>query len=277
MVKGKLLIIVLYIDDLILTGDDQLIVSCKENLTREFEMTDMGLMHYFLGMEVWQKDGELFVSQGKYANEILKRFHLEKCKPMQTPLAGNWRKEDATSGEVVESTVYRRLVGSLMYLVSTRPNLCYAMNQLSQAMVQPTKMFWKVKNHVLRYLRGTSQYGLWYRQTEGVKLQGFTDAEWKILAGLVDLRMDPTVIYCDYHSCIKLSKNPVFHDRSKHIDIRYHHLRDYVARRIMLLQYISTKEKDADILTKALLKCKFEFHRDRIRVADNPFLVEREC
>lgn len=89
MVKGKELIIVLYVDDLILTGDDQLIMSCKEDLTREFEMKDMGLMHYFLGMEVWQKDGELFVSQGKYAHEILRIFHMEKCKPMQTPPADN--------------------------------------------------------------------------------------------------------------------------------------------------------------------------------------------
>ena len=82
-------------------------------------MKDIGLMHYFLGMEVWQKDGEVFVSQGKYANEILRLFHMEKCKPMQTPLAGNLRKEDATSGEVVADTVYRQLVGSLMYLVNT--------------------------------------------------------------------------------------------------------------------------------------------------------------
>ena len=77
----------------------------------------------------------MLVSQGKYANEILKRFHMEKCKPMQTPLAGNWRKEDATSREVVEATVYRQLVGSLMYLVNTRPDLCLAVNQLSQGMV----------------------------------------------------------------------------------------------------------------------------------------------
>eukprot|EP00253_Pinus_taeda_P025927 PITA_25927 len=158
VVKGKLLIIVLYVDDLTLTGDDQLIVSCKEDVAREFEMKDMGLMHYFLGMEVWQKDGELFVSQDKYANEILRRFHMEKFKPMHTPLAGDWRKEYATSGEVVEATVYRQL--------------------LSQAMVHPTNMFWKAENHVLRYLRGTSQYVLWYRRTEGVKLQGFTEADW---------------------------------------------------------------------------------------------------
>ena len=99
----------------------------------------------------------------------------------------------------------------------------------------------------------------------------------KILVGLFDQRMDPTVIYCDNQSCIKLSENPVFHDRSKHIDIQYHDLRECVARRIMLLQYISTEEQDADILSKALSKCKFEFHIDMIGVTDNPFLVEREC
>ena len=78
MVEGKPLIIVLYVDDLILTGDDHLIKYCKEDLAREFEMKNMGLMLYFLGMEVWQKDGEVFVSQGKFANEILRRFHMEK-------------------------------------------------------------------------------------------------------------------------------------------------------------------------------------------------------
>eukprot|EP00253_Pinus_taeda_P004850 PITA_04850 len=174
---------------------------------------------------------------------------MEKCKPMQTPLVGNWRKEDDTSGE------------------------------LSQAMVHHTKFFWKVAKHVLRYLRGTSQFGLWYRWIEGVKLQGFIDADWarspsdqksisggifnlgsvaiswynkkqrsvalssveaeymaasqaaceaiwmwKILVGLFGQRMDPTMINCDNHSCIKLSENPIFHDRSKHIDIQYHHL-----------------------------------------------------
>ena len=128
MVEGKILIIVLYVDDLILTGDEQLIQSCKEDLTKEFEMKDMGLLHYFLGLEIWQRDGEFFVSQGKYSMEILGKFHMEGCKPMDTPLPRNWRKEDATSGEVVDATVYRQLVGSLMYSVNTRPNICYAVN-----------------------------------------------------------------------------------------------------------------------------------------------------
>eukprot|EP00253_Pinus_taeda_P006512 PITA_06512 len=225
---------------------------------------------------------------------------MEKCKPMQTPLVGNWRKEDATSAESSYGSTYQDVL--------------------------------EASKHVLRYLRGTSQYGLWYKRIEGVKLQGFTDVDWagspsdrkrtsegifnlgsatvswsnrkqrsvslssaeaeymvvsqaaceaiwmwKILVGLFSQRMDPTVIYCDNQSCIKLSENLVFHDRPKHIDIWYHHLRYCVVKRIMMLLYVSTEEQDADILTKALSKCKFEFHRDRIGVTDNPFLVEREC
>ena len=107
VVEGKILIIVLYADHLIFTGDDQLIHSCKEDLAREFEIKDMGILHYFLGLEIWHRDGELFVSQGKYAKEILGKFHMESSKPMYNPLPGNWRKEDATSGEVVDATVYR--------------------------------------------------------------------------------------------------------------------------------------------------------------------------
>eukprot|EP00253_Pinus_taeda_P033318 PITA_33318 len=238
-VKGKLLIIVLYVHDLILTGDDQLIMSCKEDLVREFQMKDMGLMHYFLGMEVWQKDGELFVSQGKYANEILRRFHMEKCKPMQTPLAGSPSDRKSTSGGIFN-------LGSMIVSWYSRKQWLVALSS--------AKAEYMVVSQV-------ACEAIWMR---------------KILVGLFDQRMDPTVIYCDNQSCIKLSENPIFHDRSKHINIRYHHLRDCVARRIMLLQYISTEEQDANILTKALSKCKFEFHRDKIEVADNPFLIERE-
>eukprot|EP00253_Pinus_taeda_P036399 PITA_36399 len=145
--EGKLLIIMLYVNDLILTCDNQLIRSCKEDLTREFEMKDMGLMHYFMGMEVWQGDGELFLSQGKYANEILKRFRTESRKPMETHLTG--------------------------------PDMCYAVSQLSQAMVRPTKLYWKATTKLLRYLKGTTHYGLWYRRIEGVTLQGFTNVDWE--------------------------------------------------------------------------------------------------
>eukprot|EP00253_Pinus_taeda_P033388 PITA_33388 len=155
-----------------------LVISCKEGLAREFEIKDMGLIHCFLGLEIWQGDGELFVSQGKYANKILHRFCMDRCKPMETPLVTNWRKEDAISGEEVDAIVYQQLVGSLMYLVNTRPDMCFVFDQLSQVMFRPTKLFLREAKHVLHYLIGTTQFGLWYRQTEGAKLRGFTNADW---------------------------------------------------------------------------------------------------
>ena len=85
--------------------------------------------------------------------------------------------------------------------------------------------------------------------------------------------MDPTVIYCNNQSCIKLSENSVFRDTSKQIDSWYHHLRDCVVKRIMLLLYVLTEEQDANILTKALSKCKFEFHKDKIGLLIIPFLL----
>ena len=85
------------------------------------------------------------------------------------------------------------------------------------------------------------------------------------------------MIHCDNKSCITLSINPVFNDRSKNIDIWYHHLRDCMERRIMFLKYIQMEDQDANILTKALTRSKFEYHRDRIGLKDNPFLIEREC
>ena len=170
-----------------------------------------------------------------------------------------------------------------MYLVNTRPDICYAVNQLSQAMVKPTNLFWKAGKHVLRYLRGTSGYGLWYRQEDEVKLCGFTDADWarsptdrKSTSGGV-FSIGSTVVswYSRKQRSVWMRMILVGFFGSKHI--RYHHIRDCVQRRIMLLSYIPTEDQDADILTKALTRSKFEYHRGRIGVADNPYLVEREC
>ena len=87
----------------------------------------------------------------------------------------------------------------------------------------------------------------------------------------------PTVIYCDNQSCIQLFENPVFHDRSKHIEIRYHFIQDYVQKGAMSLQYISTDEQEAYILIKSLGRGKFVFFRDKLGVVQNTFLGKREC
>jgi hypothetical protein len=105
------------------------------------------------------------------------------------------------------------------------------------------------------------------------------EAIWlhKVLTGLFNKELEPTLIYFDNQSCIKLSKNPVFHDRCKHIEIRYHFIRDRIQRGAVKLQYISTDEQVANILTKPLEKGKFVFFRERLGVLQNTFLTKREC
>ena len=98
----------------------------------------------------------------------------------------------------------------------------------------------------------------------------------KLLAGLFDLELEPTLIYCDNQSCVKLLENPVFHDRSKHIEIKYYFLRDKVRRGEVILQYISTNEQTSDILTKPLSKIKFAYLRDKLGLVEISPLVERE-
>ena len=109
--------------------------------------------------------------------------------------------------------------------------------------------------------------------------QASSEALWlrKLLVNLFDQELRPMIIYCDNQSCILLSKNLVFHDRSKHIEIRYHFIRDYVQRGVVTLQYISIDEQVLDILTKSLGRGKFVFFRDKFGVVQNTFLCKREC
>ena len=116
------------------------------------------------GLEVWQRDGCFFIGQGKYAVEIFKTFRMEDCKPMAIPLVSNWRKIDASGSDGFDSTLYRQL----MYLVNTRPDISFAVNSLSQFMVDPRRVHWTAAKHILRYIRGTVEYGLVYERRGSV-------------------------------------------------------------------------------------------------------------
>ena len=109
VVHNHVLILVLYVNDLFRTGDEQLIEQCKREHTSEFEMKNIGLMHYFLGLDVWQKQGEIFLTQGKYAVDILQRFGMQDCKSMSVPMITNSTKlwDSATNSQSVDSTLYR--------------------------------------------------------------------------------------------------------------------------------------------------------------------------
>jgi hypothetical protein len=141
-------------------------------------MKDIGLMHYFLGLEVWQVSREIFLGQGKYAVEILRRLGMEDCKPMLTPMVTNMKKIDTSDSEFVDPRIYMQLIGSLMYLVNTRSDICFDVDTLSQFMVEPRQVHWITTKHVLMYLRGTMEYGLRNLRGDGVDLQGYTDSDW---------------------------------------------------------------------------------------------------
>jgi hypothetical protein len=179
IIKGEdTLILILYVDDLFITGAEDLIAECKLGLASEFEMSDIGLMHYFLGMEVWQEEGHIFLGQGKYVADILSRFQMEDYRPMSTPMITNWKKLSASDSQLIDVTVYRQLIVSFMYLVNTRPDICFSVNTLSQHMVVLRSVHMIGANHVLRYIAGTVDYGLDYIRGDGVSLVGYIDSNW---------------------------------------------------------------------------------------------------
>jgi Reverse transcriptase (RNA-dependent DNA polymerase) len=190
-----MLIVSLYVDDLIFIGnDDEMMHEFKNNMMKKYEMNDLGLLHYFLGIEIDQRNDGVFISQKKYAQNILSKFKMENCNPVMTPLLVNEKlvKEDG-SGDA-DAAQYRSLVGSLLYLTTTRSDIMYSSGLLSRFMHQPSKTHFGVTKRVLRYVQGTKDYGLMFEknESEDVELFGFCDSDW---AGSMD-DMKSTSRYC---------------------------------------------------------------------------------
>jgi hypothetical protein len=134
---GNSCALILHVDDLFLTGDEKLIFGCKRELVSKFEMKDLGLICITSwDWKVRQRSYEIFLSQGKYTVEILKKFEMMDCKSMTTPMTINLKLLSDKSLDLVDPTMYRQLIGSLMYLVNTRPGICFVVNTLSQHMVE---------------------------------------------------------------------------------------------------------------------------------------------
>jgi hypothetical protein len=171
-------ILLLYVDDLFIKGEESLFIQCKKELAFEFNMKDLGLMHYYLGLEVWQKRGEVFLGQGKYAIKILQKFGMMDCKSMDTLITTDIRKVKDPNSDPVDPSLYRQLIGSLMYLVNTRPDIFFVVNTLSQFQVEPRNEHWIAEKHVLRYMHGTINYFLRYTASSDIQLHGFTDSDW---------------------------------------------------------------------------------------------------
>ncbi|TXG53197.1 hypothetical protein EZV62_022366 [Acer yangbiense] len=162
------LMLCLYVDDLIYTGTNaNLLEEFKQTMIKEYEMIDLGLMRYFLGIQVQQSKGEFFISQGKYLEDLLKRFHMTNCKPVTTPIASNEKLQQDDGAEKVDPTIFRKLVVSLIYLTNTRPNIAFAVNLVSRFMSNPSKLHFIAAKRILLYLSGTKKLGIKYVEFEG--------------------------------------------------------------------------------------------------------------
>jgi hypothetical protein len=175
----SVMILVLYVDDLLITGSSaSAIALVKYILHDRFSMTDMGPLHFFLGLEISQDDFSIKISQAKYVRDLLDRFHMTDCKFAPTPFLSGIKLEDGGDTPLMDNTLYRQLVGSLLYLTHTHPNISYAVGAVSRYMQEPHDLHWKASKRILRYVQGTMSYGIHYAVGCALDLIGFTNSYW---------------------------------------------------------------------------------------------------
>eukprot|EP00253_Pinus_taeda_P021120 PITA_21120 len=204
---------------------------------------------------------------------------MEDAKPVCTPMVTGCSLGANDDSAAVHQPTYRSMIGSLLYLTGTRPDIMHAVGIVGRFQANPKETDLQAVKRIFKYLQGTQNYGLWYPRDTDLTLHAYTDADW---AGSVDDRKrkvvtlqdfqitctPPISILCDNTSAISISKNPVMHSKTKHIPIKYHFLREQVLEQKVKLEYVPSKEQVVDILTKPLPRETFEYLRQKLGVVD---------
>ncbi|XP_014660668.1 uncharacterized protein LOC106804324 [Setaria italica] len=192
----KRVVLGVYVDDLIITGTDQGEVNTfKEEMKETFKMSDLGCLRYYLGIEVNQQPGWITLSQAAYAAKLLEKFGMTSCNSVQVPMENRLKLSKISTTPPVDASWYRSIVGSLQYLVHTRPDIASSIGYVSRFMEKPTTEHLSVVKHILRYIAGTLHYGLSFTKGNGeIELKGYSDAD---MAGDVDDWKSTTdVMFC---------------------------------------------------------------------------------
>ena len=168
-----------YVDDIVITGNDQeKIAQLKEHLFSHFQTKDLGKLKYFLGIEVAQSKDGIIISQRKYALDILKETGMSDCRPIDSPMDPNQKLLPNQGEPYSDPERYRRLVGKLIYLTITRPDISFAFGVVSQFMQSPHNDHWDAVIRILRYIKRTPGQGLLYEDKGNTQIVGFCDADW---------------------------------------------------------------------------------------------------
>lgn len=311
--KEDLLIVQIYVDDIIFgSTSDAMVQGFVELMQTEFEMSMVGELTYFLGLQVKQKKHGMFISRTKYAQNLVKKFGILSARSFKTPMSTTEKLHIDKDGKDVDPTLYRSMIGSLLYLTASRPDICLASGICARFQGAPKESHLAAVKRIIRYVRSTSEYGIWFSKDQDARLIGYSDSDW---ASNADDRKSTTggcffngsnlvswyskkqisislstvvaeyiavgsccgqmlwmkqmfkdygfdnvelTVLCDNKNAIDISKNPVQHSRTKHIDIRHHFIRDLVERQEVVLKHVSTDDQIADIFTKSLDRERFE-------------------
>ncbi|CAM8899443.1 unnamed protein product [Rhodiola kirilowii] len=306
--QDEFLVLLVYVDDVVITGtSSQLIDKVKSFIHDKFQIKDLGLLKYFLGLEVARSKDGIFLNQRKYALDMLADYNFLDCKPVKTPMESKHNLGLSSAPLIPDAAIYRRLIGRLIYLTITRPDLAFPVHVLSQFMQNPTEDHLQAAHRVLRYIKLAPAQGLMFHSTNALRLIAYCDADWascpvtrrsvtgycmmlgtsliswktkkqavvsrssaeseyRALAGacgealwlarlLADLGVPlstPIYTYCDNQAALHLARNPVFHERTKHVEIDCHFVRHHVNSGFLLPTPISTDDQPADLFTKSL-------------------------
>jgi len=173
------LIVCLYVDDMIVTGNNEEEMKVfKKNMMKKFEMSDLGNLTYFLGIEFEMNSQGILIHQRKYAQDVLKRFNMLNCKPISTPVDTGVKLSLVNDEKEVNRTLFKQIVGSLRYLYHTRPDIGYGVSLFNRYMVKPTTSHLVAAKRILRYVKGTGSYGIHYSKNQSDELIGYSDSDW---------------------------------------------------------------------------------------------------
>ena len=323
--KDQYLLVAVYVDDLLVAGSSiGLVEEFKRGMSSKFEMSDLGRLTYYLGIEVVQHEDGITLCQERYAKKILQETGMADCNPVHAPMEPSLKMSKSQGEAGIDEKEYRRNIGCLRYLLHTRPDMSFSVGVLSRYMQTPKQSHGAALKQILRYLQGTLAHGLVFqRDTSNTKLVGYSDSSHNVdeddgrsttghifyysgspitwcstkqetvalssceaefmavteaakqaiwlqdlLEEIVGAMSEKVMIRIDNKSAIALTKNPVFHGRSKHIHRRYHFIRECVENELIDVKHVPGIEQRADILTKALARLKFKEMRELVGVKD---------
>ncbi|GJR02989.1 putative ribonuclease H-like domain-containing protein [Tanacetum coccineum] len=312
--KKDIILVQIYVDDIIFGSTKKSWSDEFEALMKgRFQMSAMGELTFFLGLQVKQSQEGIFISQDKYVAEILKKFDFVSVKSAVTPMETKAPLAQDEGGPDVDLHLYRSMIGCLMYLTASRPDIMYAVCACSRFQVTPKVSHLYAVKRIFKYIKGKPKLGLWYPRESPLDLVAYSDSDYaaanldrKSTTGgcqflgrrliswqckkqtivatstteaeyvaaasccgqvlwlqnqLLDYGFNfmNTIIHIDNQSTICIIKNPVYHSKTKHIEIRHHFIRDCYEKKLIQVQKIHTDLNVADLLTKAFDGPRFNF------------------